>query len=545
MRAFRWLIFCVRFSVFVSEEIPTGIQTKTKLIGDAIVYRMQSHIGCEPYQSCSAGLECQQCRHKCAGGVVFSLALRMAAPDVCACVKRRCAHTAVLNEHLPCLQALRQTFETDIPWMHCKRRPHQSELLRIAIMCGQLECTKWLLSLDATDINALPWMGNTVVVTAAMNDSTDYLKLLLAHPSLDMSKHKDALMRAAQKNRADCMTMLLDTPGTFVPPRLLTEMIRKDKKEAALALIASPAVDVNHLAPYMDSPMIAATKLGNHVYVTALLSREDLDVNQVPAAIVHATFHHRITVLRILLDIPGVNMDGRSTVGPPYYQDTTALVVAVREHKADCVKLLLEHPHAGIFGSGPLAVQHAIQKNAHECFDMLIASRHVVVREAELIFAVRCRRIYYIDRLISSFPALDVNVPDGEGHTALIIAAQLGDFASVDCLLRVSGLDINRTCKDGYSALDHAVRCGNTPCASMIIKAVQAGKYAIPEDAIIRAFAHATRSDDDSAILLVPLLPTAELMNFGLPLFDGVSKRANVFRYVQGELLERTRGARA
>jgi ankyrin repeat protein len=153
----------------------------------------------------------------------------------------------------------------------------------------------------------------------------------------------------------------------------------------------------------------------------------------------------------------------------------TALQAAVEAGNTDMVALLLEHGADVDLGAGPLAPPiYAATEKAHSAITKLLVEHHAELnilggeeQSTPLIGAAMYMHVSDLAVLVAA--GADVNMPDVDGDTPLIIAAVCGEAESVEFLLG-KGADVRPVSKmRGINALQAALENGDRRCLELMI----------------------------------------------------------------------------
>lgn len=229
-------------------------------------------------------------------------------------------------------------------------------------------------------------------------------------------------------------------------PQSLVDLIRSGQREAVLAAITSPAVDVNVPAPDGSTPLMWATYDVDHEMVRALLKR-GAKVNVVnrfgDSALAEAVKLGDVELVRILLDA-GANPDS------PNLDGQTALMLASSIGSLPIAEMLIKrgaHVNAVETFRGQTALMWAAAEAHPEIVDLLL--KHGAGAEINL-------RAKYDDwpREMTSEPRAQFR--HGGGLTALLYATRSGCTRCAISIVK-AGADVNEPNPDGITPLINAI----------------------------------------------------------------------------------------
>ena len=153
----------------------------------------------------------------------------------------------------------------------------------------------------------------------------------------------------------------------------------------------------------------------------------------------------------------------------------TALQAAVEAGNLEIVEILLDHHADPDLGSGLFTcpIIAAARKGEGLILERLVQSKTAVDvfggpdRSTPLINAAACLPKSYLRLLLEA--GADINLPNSDGDTALMVAALAGDAESVQFLLDQGGSAILRN-KSNKNALDNALQSESSECVDILAK---------------------------------------------------------------------------
>jgi len=168
--------------------------------------------------------------------------------------------------------------------------------LYYACEIGNVEMVKLLLSISSIDPNAAGEYGDTPLVVACEKKSNlNIIKLLLAHPNIDVNKRViyggvyTPLYTACDQGNLAIVRLLMSQPGIDVNMNCgeddgdvdvaLHAACSQGFSKIVTALLAHPSIDVNVQDTYGRTPFYMACNDNHTKVVELLLARDDVDVN--------------------------------------------------------------------------------------------------------------------------------------------------------------------------------------------------------------------------------------------------------------------------
>ena len=299
------------------------------------------------------------------------------------------------------------------------------------------------------DINAMG-NGGTALYWAAQYGNTVVVKLLLSRNSdvnIPDGYKVTPLMRAVQYGHTDVALALIATPGININHAdeegysALMHAAYKGHKDCALALLSSPAVNVNHADQYGQSALSLAVQNGHTDTALTLIATPAININHVngrgESALIRAAESGNNDVALALIATPGINVNHVSDI------NKTALLCACKNHHT------------------------------------------------------------YIALALIATPDINVNHADGEGETALIYVAYEGHTDVVLALIGIQGINVNHANKDNWTALIYAVYGGHTNLALALIATPSTNVNHIDNDGITSMHFAAQKGMVDTFVALL------------------------------------------
>lgn len=227
-------------------------------------------------------------------------------------------------------------------------------------------------------------------------------------------------------------------------PQSLVDLVRSGQREAVLAAITSPAVDVNVPAPDGSTALLWATYKVDHEMVGALLKRG------AKANVANHYDDYPITEAVKLGDVELVRMLLAAGADPdsPDQDGQTALMLASSIGSLPIAQMLIKrgaHVNAVETFRGQTALMWAAAQNHPDIVDLLV--KHGADAK---------RRAKYDDwpREMTSEPRAQFR--DGGGLTALLYATRAGCYRCAVAIVK-AGADVNQPNPDGVTPLINAI----------------------------------------------------------------------------------------
>ena len=232
--------------------------------------------------------------------------------------------------------------------------------------------------------------------------------------------------------------------GAQSGPQTLVDLVRDGNREAVLAAITSPAVDVNAAAPDGSTPLLWATYKVDHDMVRALLkagAKADVANRYGSSPLTEAVKLGDLDLVRMLLD---AHADANSPNG----DGETALMLASSVGSLPIAQLLLSHgatANAVENYRGQSALMWAAAEDHPDIVELLLAHGADVKRRAK-----------YDDwpRQMTSEPRAQFRQTGG--LTALLYATRSGCYRCAVAIVK-AGADVNQPNPDGITPLLNAL----------------------------------------------------------------------------------------
>ncbi|MBQ2379866.1 MAG: ankyrin repeat domain-containing protein [Akkermansia sp.] len=356
--------------------------------------------------------------------------------------------------------------------------------LHMAADEGHTECMKILLAHPDIDVNQADIMGRTALIKAIMSDSTECVKLLLAHPDIDVNKQDGrignaAIHIAAGNNKPESLKLLLEKKETDVnlmhglsgaKSTALCFAVMQGHTECVKLLLSHPKIDVNLTDDERQGPIVQATYYNHVECVKLLLAAPGIDVNRSSGkftALTLAVYNNTPEIVKLLLQAPGIEVDKPSDHG------LEPLWIAEDKGHKECADLLRA---AGAIG-GPATLVDATENGNAEKIRKILSKGKVDInlpggsstrRYIPLLRACELGNTACVQVILEQ-PGVNVNMADETGETSLMKAVKHNHTDCVAQLLAAPGIDVNATNKYGYTALISAASRGHTECVRLML----------------------------------------------------------------------------
>lgn len=357
-------------------------------------------------------------------------------------------HKAAMFGFKGCLQAL--LYRPDIAVN--QRNDDGASALHLAVARGEMHCVRMLRSHGDVKANVFSGGGWTPLSLAVISGHIKCVTELLAMPDIDVNVRIGSwspLNSAAGGGLPDILNLLLAVPGVDINIRNEVGMtplhcaVRSGHSVCAGALLAVPGVDINAVTRSGFTPLNIAVRYGSLECVKLLLKHTDVDVNLAS------------------------------------HEGFTPLCSAVQEDQPDCLRALLKVPGVAInavTNTGLTALDLAAEYGRLSCLEALLETGVVELNQ----------RVHYgtlpplhrsagngfvtcVKALLGA-PGIDINRQCDLGFTALHLAAQKNHPECVRELLAVEGIEVNLPCRRGTTPLDSANGKGFNECGELITR---------------------------------------------------------------------------
>lgn len=268
----------------------------------------------------------------------------------------------------------------------------------------------------------------------------------LAQQGIAEEQYVQAIRDAISQSNLELLTRLVQAGADVNKGEFVADVARqKDKVECLKILLTAPGVDVNRPSSGMDfgTPLFNATRCANVEAVKLLLAAPGIHVNAgqngdgagftplvqsfIPEMGNPADYRE---ICKLLMKAPGIDVNQGYCGEEPYaysVEDATPLLMAIIEQSDDeAEKELLAHPD--------IDVNRTLRAAAKRSY---IEEEHV--------------------KQVLGLPGININYKDKDGRTALHHAVRGGKVANVKMFLAVPGIDVNVADKDGKTPLQCAV----------------------------------------------------------------------------------------
>ncbi|XP_052064145.1 uncharacterized protein LOC127704231 isoform X2 [Mytilus californianus] len=283
--------------------------------------------------------------------------------------------------------------------------------LQIPIWLNSFEMTKWCLERDA-DVNIVNDLNNAPLTIALENGQIDIVQLLLdSKANLNFTGHVRSETEIKESKNKDCI-------DDDIEDSLLTTVIRgnTNTKEVLVKMLLKVGADPNISVKGDDSPLLHAVRSRN-IEIIKILLEAGADVNHVGLnsyTALHVYFQHDGNEISSYTQFLKKDRQIRGHSGP-----------------SQILQLLLSAgaPTLSLSVSNELPVHFALQLCAQ-------------IEEGESEEDIRLLLDYY----------KDVNIPDNNGNTLLILACAEFTFNIINKII-LQGADVNYSGNNGLTAV--------------------------------------------------------------------------------------------
>ena len=428
------------------------------------------------------------------------------------------------------------------------------------VIGGNEEMTAFCLAagVNGDILNAMDVNGNTALALAAEIGNAEIVRMLLNYPGI-APNFAVPLIRAAAKGHAEIVALFLQERGinvnaideqgstalemaATIASKEIVQMLlgradilpehgialllaaSKGHQEIVALLLKKGCLNINAVDRHGNTALGLAARGGHKKIIEMLLSRSDINTN-LGAPLLQATSKGRLGLFCVLLSIPGININTTDRNG------NSALGAAAGIGNARMVEILLRHPdivphigtplvqaaaggHMSIFltllktpsininavdGCGNTALGAAAGNGNVGIVRRLLRCLNIRPNAGVPLLRATMSEKEEMVALLLQTPGININATDGQGKTALGIAARAGNaeifqmllnrpyidinlgipllhaaskghIALAEQLLSMSGIDVNLTDHQGNSALGFAARSGSADIVRMLLR---------------------------------------------------------------------------
>ncbi len=369
-----------------------------------------------------------------------------------------------------------------------------------AVQNRHAEVVKELLNHEKIDVNIRKIDGGTALVLAALDGYGDIVELLLKHRKIDVNlqdnKGATALMCASQEGYSDIVKMLREKGADVNTKAIngataLLYAVRYGHIKAVQELLKYENIDVNKLYGLLRTTVLFhAIQTGNTEIARVLLSRSDIKIQDFTNVL---GFNYLMfAIMDGHEDIVKILLDKKEDINKKAWRGFTPLMLAIDTGNARIVNLLLSQPNIDINAQNEDGETALSMAENHKCgrrIAKLIRAKMGVqpigpFREKvehpknnkinkKFLDAVRRGDINDMDLLLEENVdgkiLVDLNVRNKFGDTALIIAADDGNFDAVRMLLN-ENVNLTLNDKNGDNALIRAAKKGHLDVVDLILR---------------------------------------------------------------------------
>ncbi len=264
---------------------------------------------------------------------------------------------------------------------------------------------------------------------------------------------------------------VLDWAGYDGLTPLMIAYINRDRKIIDLLEKAGARIRAEQNVIIKKNQLIKASYEGDSVFAEQLLSEiDDYDFKDKKGrtALVAACENSKISIVRTLLE-------KKASVNVFTKNGETPLLISIKKGDTDIIKLLVEKgADINVYDStGKTPLIAAVESGSETDAAFLISNGADVNRKssrgiAPLFSAVTDSPKHLKMIALFSSKGADLNIKDGSGRTALMIACEKGYRRTVESLLR-NGADSKLKDYSGKNAMDYAVKNQNSGIVKLLL----------------------------------------------------------------------------
>jgi len=319
------------------------------------------------------------------------------------------------------------------------RQGMQTTLLIWAITSGDKEVYNYVLENNKEiNVNLVDINNRSALIWAIKKKNRDVIKKLLKYPDIDVNlsdKYGNTpLLLAAIHN--DAYT--------------LNELLTKFK------------VDVNIKNNFGNTPLIIASDKKFSEIAKMLLQNEEVDVNACNnnkiTALMYAVFKECDEIIYEIMKHPKLNINAVDNKG------NSILMLASKKGNLKLIKSILEIPNIDINlcnSDNKTALMYTIEKNEPKAMTLLLQQKGIMVNTVDnlgdtpLTAYIKMNAKLKMDSLktILKCKEIDINIPDKDLRTPLIVACEKNVEQAVKQILKMKNVDINKQDKYKNTAL--------------------------------------------------------------------------------------------
>jgi len=298
----------------------------------------------------------------------------------------------------------------------------------------------------------------------------------------------------------DALANELELPPSDPAATRLTALIQSSQHRAALQWLRRTPSIVNGRGPGGATPLMHAALYGNATLVNDLLRMgADPNVRNDVGATALTWAVDDVEKVRLLVDrgadvnattdfgrtplmLAAAQLGSADTVKLLFERgasvNSTALALAAGRGDAAVVRLLLA---AGARDANGAAAAGALRSNCRDCVDAILGAQRPVAMRGALLSVLPPAAVGHPDALREALDwGGDVNARDAKSRTVLMLAAISPTVSPASMRLLIDrGADANAKDVNGLTALDFAMRLGNTPVVETLVSAGASAAHAV------------------------------------------------------------------
>ncbi len=346
--------------------------------------------------------------------------------------------------------------------------------LMLAANYGHAETVRILLAHPGIAFNDKGRKGVTALLCATKNNHNTTVELLVGKQGIDINAQDNegdtALIVASEKGRKGIVRMLLNMPHIALNVKnkrgftALHRSICSQNREITKMLLEAPGIDIEVPAPGQNALMFAISYHATDM-AKMLLGRPNFAGN-VQEALIAAVKRRHYELVNILLDRPDVTINYQNQEG------RQLMKIAIENDCRSIVERFLSRPGISIHDFATVIIEAARYDN-EPILEMVLAKPGVDVnvpnenQETALIVA---SQIPWLSRCYAKLlerPEININAQGRDNETALIAAA--GNRLHTQMLLANPHIYVNAQTREGLTALMRAVMNGRKEAVKLLL----------------------------------------------------------------------------
>ncbi|KAJ6263870.1 Ankyrin-1 [Drechslerella dactyloides] len=348
-----------------------------------------------------------------------------------------------------------------------------SKALVFSAVAGRIEVTRRLMKFqhNAETLSAS-------LSSAAEEANWDIMMLILEScQGLDCDEVFETVAVSTEQQDKILSAIWKHTNGTVSQETLsksLYQATDKEKESTVRLLLQEFGANPNATGEEYGNALTAAAYDGTIDIIRMLLDHGANANSPDGWALQTAAAQGHLEVVELLLE-RGAHVN--ACISEDKFLQGTALQGACEAGQLNIVTLLLKHGADPNLGAGPLTcpIIAACRKGEGEILDLLVDAGATLNRfggpdmSSPLINASSTLFVESVQKLLDA--GADINLPDADGDTALIVAAGVDD-ARLTAFLLEKGADITHANKVGHNALKAASEAGAVSSVEVLVEAI-------------------------------------------------------------------------